>query len=281
MPHPTPRWATARSFLFVPGDRPERFSRALASEADVVIVDLEDAVAPAAKEGALDNVLDLLRGGTGAVVRVNDVRTQRGRADLAGLASLGVPVAVMVAKAEDAEALKAAYSALPPGSVLLPLVETARGILDVRALAQAPGVARLVLGHLDLAAELGLDPDDTLRLWPARFALVAASAAAGLPSPVDGVTTEVRDADVVRRETATSLVGGFTAKLCIHPAQVAEVHAALAPAPEEVVAAERLLAAVAGRSVAVVDGRMVDRPVLLRAEAVLARARWQSAPTGP
>jgi citrate lyase subunit beta/citryl-CoA lyase len=279
MPHPTPRWATARSFLFVPGDRPERFTRALASEADVVVVDLEDAVAPAAKQDALDNVLVLLGAGTEAVVRVNDVRTERGRADLAGLASLGVPVAVMVAKAEDADALAAAYANLPAGSVLLPLVETARGVLDARAVAQATGVARLVLGHLDLAAELGLDPDDTLRLWPARFALVAASAAAGLPAPVDGVTTEVRDADVVRRETATSLAGGFTAKLCIHPGQVAHVHAALAPAPEEVVAAERLLAAVAGRAVAVVDGRMVDRPVVLRAEAVLARARARSAPT--
>ena len=281
MSDPIMRWASARSFLFVPGDRPDRFLRATESGADAVVVDLEDAVSPGAKEAALGQVLDLLRGGAEAVVRINDVRTQRGRADLAGLAGLGVPVAVMVAKAEDAQAMAAAHAGLPTGSVFLPLVETARGILEAHAVARAPGVVRLVFGHLDLAAELGLDPEDTSRLWPARFALVAASAAAGLPAPVDGVTTEVRDADVVRRETTTSLAGGFTAKLCIHPDQVAAVHAALAPAPEEVAAAERILAAVDGRAVAVVDGRMVDRPVLLRAEAVLARARGGVAPTRP
>ncbi|MFF7196045.1 HpcH/HpaI aldolase/citrate lyase family protein [Streptomyces sp. NPDC008079] len=262
----------ARSFLFVPGDRPERFDRALASGADAVVVDLEDAVPPDAKEAALANATALLGRAPGVVIRVNDPRTHRGSADLAALGAAGGPVAVVVPKAEDAATVAAVLAALPPGSAVLPLIETAVGVLDARLIAAAPGVVRLVFGHLDLCAQLGLRPDDTARLVPARFALVAASAAAGLPAPVDGVCTEVRDRETVLAQARASLDSGFTGKLCIHPAQVPAVHEALAPDPDELAWALRVLELTTEDEVKLVDGHMVDRPVHLRARSIAARA---------
>lgn len=271
-PAATDALSRARSFLFVPGDRPERFDRALASGADVVVVDLEDAVPPGAKESALANATALLGRAPDAVIRVNDPRTPRGAADVAALGGLGAPVAVLVPKAEDTGTVAAVLAALPTGSAVLPLIETAVGVLDARLLAAAPGVVRLVFGHLDLCAQLGLRPDDTARLVPARFALVAASAAAGLPAPVDGVCTEVRDQERVLAQTRTSLDSGFTGKLCIHPNQVPSVHEALAPDPDELAWALRVLELTTEDEVKLVDGHMVDRPVHLRARSIAARA---------
>ncbi|MBD0735605.1 hypothetical protein BGM09_21115 [Streptomyces sp. CBMA29] len=262
----------ARSFLFVPGDRPERFDRALASGADAVVVDLEDAVPPDAKEAALTHATALLGRAPAVVIRVNDPRTPRGSADLAALGAVGAPVAVLVPKAEDAATVAAVLAALPPGSAVLPLIETAVGVLDARLIAAAPGVVRLVFGHLDLCAQLGLRPDDTARLVPARFALVAASAAAGLPAPVDGVCTEVRDRETVLVQARASLDSGFTGKLCVHPAQVPAVHEALAPDPDELAWALRVLELTTEDDVTLVDGHMVDRPVHLRARSIAARA---------
>jgi citrate lyase subunit beta/citryl-CoA lyase len=262
----------ARSFLFVPGDRPGRFERALSSGSDVVVVDLEDAVAPAAKEAALNHVLELLTRSAKVVVRINDPRTARGAADLDGLATAGIPVAVMVPKAEDADTITRVRRVLGTDVPVLPLVETAAGVLRVVALADTPGVTRLVFGHLDLCAELSLGPDDLVRLAPARFALVAASAAAGLPAPVDGVCTEVRDGDRILTEARQSVDGGFTGKLCIHPDQVPFVHQALAPGMDELAWARKVLETTTENGVELVDGRMVDRPVYLRARSIVDRA---------
>ncbi len=270
------RLGRARSFLFVPGDRPERFDKALAAGSDVVVADLEDAVAPSAKDAALGHVVQLLKRvpdpGPGVMVRINDPRTARGRADLEALAIAGRPVGVLVAKAEEAPVLVLARDMLPAGSPVLPLVETARGVLDARVLAEVPGVVRLAFGHLDLCAELGLRPDDLSRLMPARFTIVAASAAAGLPAPIDGVCTEVRDADLVLDDARASLASGFTGKLCIHPSQILPVHRAFAPEPGELAWAHRILHLASEHEVRLVDGHMVDRPVFLRARAVVARA---------
>ena len=262
----------ARSFLFVPADRPERFGRALDSGADAVVADLEDAVAPAAKDAALGHVLELLTQAPGTVVRINDPRAPRGAADLAGLAGLGRPVAVMVPKAENLDVLARVQTALGPGAAVLPLIETAAGVLAAAALAAGLGVVRLIFGHLDLCAELSLRPEDGNALAPARFALIAASAAAGLPAPVDGVCTEVRDAERVLAETRASLESGFSGKLCIHPDQVPLVHQAMAPGEEDLAWARRVLAAVDEHGVGLVDGRMVDRPVYLRARSIAARS---------
>ncbi|WP_156758571.1 HpcH/HpaI aldolase/citrate lyase family protein [Actinokineospora pegani] len=251
---------SARSFLFVPGDRPERFDKAAASGADVVVIDLEDAVAPEDKPAARENARQWLAAGGQAVVRVNALGTEWHDDDLA--AARGAR-AVMVPKAERD---------LPAGVPVIALVETARGVRDVDAVCAAPGVVRLAFGSVDLATQLGVDHRDHDALRHARSTLVLAAAAAGLPGPVDGATTDLRSAEVLDADLRHAAALGFTAKLCVHPNQVAAVNTGLAPSAEELAWARGLLAAVADGAVARYDGQMVDRPVLERARALLARA---------
>lgn len=270
----------ARSFLFVPGDRPERFAKALASGADAVVIDLEDAVAPGAKalaRAALEAAWPGLVGASDAalVVRINAPGAPEFDDDLALCARLA-PAAVLVPKAELVGDFLALRPRLPPTTAVLALIETARGLAGARALAMSGIVDRLALGHIDLQADLGLrcGPDEA-ELVPARFEVVLASRLGDLPPPIDGVTTDFRDAERVHDEAARALRMGYGAKLCIHPAQVAPVHAAFAPSADELTYANRVLAAAqaaAGGAIQL-DGRMVDRPVVLLAERTLRRAR--------
>lgn len=259
----------ARSWLFVPGDTPDRFRKALASGADVVVVDLEDSVPDSRKALARIEVVALLRQGARVVVRCNPTDTAHGRADLDALSAPGCRPPVMLAKAEDPDAIVAAAGRGMAGVV--PLVETASGVLHAEALARCDGVVRLAFGHLDLCGQLGIRPDDDVALAPARFALLAASAAHGLPAPIDGICSEFRDIAAVTAAAVASIRAGFGAKLCIHPAQVAPTHEAFRPAPDEVAWARSVVRSLADSGVAEVDGKMVDRPVLLRAQAILAR----------
>jgi len=270
---------SARTFLFMPGDRPDRFAKAMASGADAVVLDLEDAVAPSRKQEALAHVVGFLAqpaddaAGPSVVVRVNPLNSAGVEDELTALAGVGRPLVVMVPKAESPVVLAEIVALLPAGSGTIPLLETAAGLLDVREVAAAPGVLRLAFGHLDLCAQLGLSPDDDRRLGPARFALVVASAAASLPPPVDGVSTAITDDDETTRATRSAVASGFTGKLCIHPRQVAVVHEALLPTGAEVAWARSVAGSAPGEGASSVDGEFVDRPVLLRAEALLARAR--------
>jgi citrate lyase subunit beta/citryl-CoA lyase len=261
-----------RSLLFVPADRPERFAKALASGADAVIVDLEDAVAPEAKDGARAALADWLAAGQApVVVRINGADTEWFGADLALLARPGV-AAVMVPKAERARDLGRVREAAP-SVALLPLIETAGGIDRLREVAGAPGVERLVFGSIDLQLDLGIHGDgEELLLF--RSQLVLATRLAQLAPPVDGVCTAIDDAAALAAEAQRARRLGFGAKLCIHPRQVAVVNEAFSPDAAEVAWAERVLAAAAraqGAAVAL-DGKMVDKPVLLRAAAVLRQA---------
>jgi citrate lyase subunit beta/citryl-CoA lyase len=262
----------ARSYLFVPGDRPERFAKAMASGADAVIIDLEDAVAAAAKSSARAALSAWLEGGAGpVVVRINDAASPAFADDLGVIARAGV-AGVVLAKAERAADL-ARVRAAAPQAALLPLIETAAGLDHLREIAMAPGVQRLVFGSIDLQLDLGIEGDDD-ELLLFRSQLVLASRLAGLAAPVDGVSTVLDDAVALGAATRRARRLGFGVKLCIHPRQVAAVHDAFAPGAEELAWAERVIAAAAaaqGGAVAV-DGRMVDRPVLRRAEALLARA---------
>jgi citrate lyase subunit beta/citryl-CoA lyase len=269
----------ARSFLFVPGHRPERFAKALASGADAVIVDLEDAVPLDAKDTARDALLVAWSGLDAAeharlLVRVNPAGTPWHEADLTAVASLSSLGAVMLPKAENPQQVEHAFRA--SGVPVLPLIESAEGVGQMDQIARAPGVLRLGLGHIDLQADLGMScgPDEA-ELAPIRVALVVASRCAGLPAPVDGVTTATTDADVLARDAQRSRRFGFGAKLCIHPAQVAGVHQALAPTEAECDWARRVLAAeVEARGGAFsVDGKMVDPPVLLLARKILQTSR--------
>jgi citrate lyase subunit beta/citryl-CoA lyase len=267
--------ASPRAYLFVPADRPERYAKALASGADAVIVDLEDAVAASAKDSARQSLAAWLDGGgaaSGIAVRINDASSTAFDADLALVARAGV-AAIVVAKAERADEL-ARVRAAAPGAALLPLIETGAGIDRLREIADAPGVQRLVFGSIDLQLDLGIEESgDGDELLVFRSALVLASRLAGLDAPVDGVSTAIDDVAALEIDMRCARRLGFGAKLCIHPRQVATVHAAFAPSAEELAWAERVVAAAAqasGGAVAV-DGRMVDRPVILRAQTLLAR----------
>ncbi|MEV0600112.1 CoA ester lyase [Streptomyces sp. NPDC050315] len=257
--------AAARSLLFVPGHRADRFAKAAAAGADGVIVDLEDAVAPDAKDAARDDVAMWLAGGARAVVRVNAPGTEWFEADLAMAAAHGAPV--MLPKAEDPAVLEAVTGAAGGRSPVLALIETAAGVENAAALCRVPGVVRAAFGSIDLAAQLGVDPDDHLALAYARSRLVCASAAAGLAPPLDGVTTDLTADGPLPSDVAHARRLGFGGKLCIHPRQLAAVHEGFTPSPAEQKWARRVLAA--GEAVTVVDGRMVDRPVLERARRIL------------
>jgi citrate lyase subunit beta/citryl-CoA lyase len=264
-----------RTYLFVPGDRPERFDKALASGADAVVLDLEDAVAPADKPRARDAVALRLRDASPAdrarlVVRINDEATTDFAADLAMLVQSRA-ACVMLPKAER-PATVATVRAACPGIGVLALIETARGVLNAEALADADGVQRLVFGTIDYALDLGLS-GDPVGFDPAANHLALASRAAGLPPPVAGVTPDIADPAPLLADLQRARAHGYSAKLCIHPGQVALVHAALRPAATEIDWATRVIAAAQGAAGAVqVDGRMVDKPVLQRAQALLARA---------
>jgi citrate lyase subunit beta/citryl-CoA lyase len=267
---------TALTWLFVPGDRPERFAKAAVAGADVVVLDLEDAVAPEAKDVARDEVAAWLdRAGVLCAVRVNAAALLLD-ADLAALAG-SVPRLVMLPKAEDHALVAEVVARLPRGSSVVALVETARGVLEAPVVAAVPGVERLAFGSFDLAADLGVDPDHAPAMATARGALVLASAAAGLAAPVDGVTGTVDDALRLAADVAASRALGFGGKLCIHPRQVAAVAEAFAPSADELAWAGRVLAGAGDNGVAVVDGRMIDKPVVERARRVLAAAAGEGA----
>ena len=253
----------ARSYLFVPGDRPERFAKALAAGAHAVIIDLEDAVTPAQKEQAREQLRAWLQqAGTPVFVRVNPSGTPWHAQDCELLA-LPTVRGVMVPKAQDAADLARIAAMLRPGQALVPLVETVEGWFEAAALAAVPKVERLAFGSFDFLSDAGIQADGP-ELDPVRTQLVLVSRRAGIAPPIDGVSLAIDDAARV----------GLGAKLCIHPRQVAAVHAAFAPRPEEVEWARRVLAALAAGSLGAVavDGKLVDRPVALLAETILAEA---------
>ena len=258
----------AVTLLFVPGDRPDRFAKAVAAGPDLVVLDLEDAVSPDAKGAARDHVVDWLSGGGRAAVRVNAPGTPGHDEDLRALSA--APVPVMVPKAEGPAALAALAGRLHPDTAVLALVETAAGVLAAPSLAAVPGVTRLVLGTFDLAAQLGVSPDDRDAMAGARQALVLASAAAGLAGPVDGVTGAVGDDDRLRDDLAYAVRLGFGGKLCIHPRQVPVARQAFVPGPDEVAWARRVVDAADGSGAVLLDGAMVDKPVVDRARRILA-----------
>lgn len=263
------------SYLFVPGSRPERFDKALAAGADVVIIDLEDAVAIVDKDSARAAVAGWLSADKSICLRINSPESRWFEADLAlcahpGVAAVMLPKATTVAEIGQLRQVGARR--------VLPLIESAQGFVNLAALAAAEGVDRLAFGSIDFSVDLGIEGDDR-ELDYFRSQLVLASRVAGIAPPIDGVTTAIGDAVVLASDTLRGKRFGFGAKLCIHPAQLAVVHASYLPQAAEVAWAERVLAAATssqGAAVAV-DGKMVDRPVILKAERLLVQARRLSA----
>jgi citrate lyase subunit beta/citryl-CoA lyase len=262
-----------RSYLFVPAHRPDRYDKALASGADAVIVDLEDAVGPDDKKSARAQLDHWLKPESPVYVRINAVDTPWFRDDLSLCQRPGV-AGVVLSKAERADdiALVAAT-----GRPVIALVETARGVDRLREVAGARGVSRLAFGSLDFQIDVGIEGDDDALLF-VRSQLVLASRLAGLAPPVDGVSTVFDDPAVFEAEAARARRLGFGGKLCIHPRQVAGVHAAFAIDAKQLDWAQRVLAtaAQAGNNAVAVDGKMVDKPVLVRAQAIVDAAVAQA-----
>jgi citrate lyase subunit beta/citryl-CoA lyase len=271
---------SARSWLFVPGDRGDRFAKAVASGADVVVCDLEDAVAADAKASARAEVARWLDEGGVACVRINAHGTPFYDADVSALSGMRGLRAVMLPKAEDPRALAELGDALGPDTAVVALVETALGLHRAYDLASAPCVARLAFGSIDFALDLGAEDAPTPMLF-ARSSLVVASRAARVAAPVDGVTVALDDPSVVEADAATAAGLGFGGKLCIHPRQVSAVNAGFSPSEEDVRRARRILDSVTGGGAGRLDGEMVDRPVVERARLVLQRAGFEPAPDDP
>ena len=271
--------ASARSFLFVPANRPERFAKALASGADAVILDLEDSVPLSGKaeaRAAIRQAWSELAPSTCAVViRINSPETEWGRQDLLDLQDLSGLGGIMVPKCENATTLQAVAQAFA-GVPSLPIIESAAGYLALAEIAQAPQVARLVVGHIDFLADTGMNcSEDQRELDSLRFQVAMCTRLGQLAPAVDGVTVSVDDEALIRADTERALRFGFGAKLCIHPKQVPVVHATFAPTPSQVQWAQRVLAAMeaSNGSAVQLDGKMVDLPVVLQAQRLLSRVR--------
>lgn len=263
----------AVTWLFVPGHRPERVHKALATTADVVVIDLEDAVPAADKTDARARLagwsaspgFDLAR----VVVRVNAYGGPWYDDDVTAVVACGA--ALMLPKAEPGEAIRSlSRRGLPR---LIALVETARGVMGAADVAEVAD--RLAIGNADLGAELGVDPSDREALLGARGQLVLVSAAHDLPRPVDGITASVADLDQVGSDASYAAAMGFGGKLCIHPAQLVPTAEAFIPSEEDVAWARSIVAATSGEGTGAlrVAGSMVDAPIVARAVEILRRSR--------
>ena len=259
-----------RSYLFVPGNRPERFVKACASGADVVIVDLEDAVPDAQKSSARDSVASWLSADRPVHVRVNGTNTPWFEEDMAAILRPGI-AGVVLPKAEG-EGQMAALAALLPDYVrILPIVETAAGVWNALEIASSPNVERLAFGALDFQLDTRITGEGEELLY-ARSRIVLASRVAGILPPLDGVTTGLDDADALASDIRRASRLGFGGKLCIHPKQVAAINEGFLPTEQEIAWAKGVLAAASSGEGAVrLDGKMIDRPVIEQAKSILER----------
>ena len=265
--------ADARAILFLPAPRLDRLDKALGSGADLVVVDLEDAVPQAGKAAAREAVVALLAAGTDrrVGVRINGIATREGLLDLAAVAAGPSPAFVLLPKVESA-AEAGLYARHLPGVPLIATVESAAGLLRAAEIAAMPGVVALGFGGADLSADLGAD-----LAWEPMLAhratVVRAAAAAGVAS-FDVPHLDLADDDGLVDTTRRARAMGFTGRFAIHPRQVPGIVAAFTPRPAEVARARAVLAAsaAAGGGVCELDGRMIDRPVVEAARRLLARA---------
>jgi len=280
------RWIL-RSLLFVPGSRADMMQKAARYGADALILDLEDGVAPEAKPYARQCVAAALEAQfveeLPVFVRVNGVTSGLLDDDLGGALRPRVD-AVCLPKAgspEEIEAVDARLQALedrwgvPRGRLgIVPMIENARGVLNAAAIARGPRVAAVGFGAEDYTADIGVARTrEGGELHFARAAVGLAAHAAGV-EPLDGIYADFRDLDGLRADTISARALGYSGKMVIHPAQIGTVHSAFAPSAEDVDRARRIVAAfeearARGTGIAIVDGAMVDRPVVLRAQRTL------------
>lgn len=270
------------ALLFTPGSRPERFAKAVASGADGVIVDLEDAIGAADKDRVRTEVVAYFKehGRVAAdrpftsAIRINNLRSPHGLADLDALNAAGVrPEVVMLSKVESAAEVQQAARKLPESVRLICLIETIQGVRRCASIAEAsPRLAALAFGGLDLSAETGGEPTWDALLWP-RTTMVHACAAVGILA-LDQPYIDFANAAGLEQECGQTRPLGFAGKLAIHPAQIDIIRRSYAPTAEQVARARKIVAAydAAKGNVANVDGQMIDAPIYRSAQRVLLRA---------
>jgi citrate lyase subunit beta/citryl-CoA lyase len=290
-----------RTFLFAPGNHPRRVEKAFTLGADVVILDLEDAVAVSEKEAARKPVAEALakpRKGRG-FARVNGMATPFCLRDLEAVVVKGVD-GIVLPKVESAADLHAIdwvianlerERGLPLGGIeLMPIVETSAGIsrldriLQARSLKPYSGrwrVNRVAFGAGDYSHDLGLSPThDEPELLQARSRLVLSSRAAGMEAPVDSPWFHFKDQAGFKKAVERSRRMGFQGRLCIHPDQIAGANEGYSPTVDEIARAERIVAAfrkaeAKGAAAIEVDGQMVDYPIVFQAERLLKAVKEQ------
>ncbi len=266
-----------RSALFVPGSRPDRFAKALAAGADAVIVDFEDAVEEPLKRQARDNLAAFLNDNPQACVwvRVNAPTHAEHADDLAFCRQHAGVAGVLLPKVESAAHVAAVWQT---GKPVLPIIESAKGLLALEQIAHAEGVERLSFGGLDLALDLNLNSGThaaQMFLDQARMSVQLHSRGADLLPPLDGVHPAIGDPQGLHRAIRHAYDMGYGGALCIHPAQVPVIHAALAPSTDDLNWAQKVVdasAAAKGAGAFQLEGQMVDAPVLLRAQRLLSLA---------
>jgi citrate lyase subunit beta / citryl-CoA lyase len=257
---------TARTFLYVPGDRPDRFDKAAGYGADTVILDLEDAVAPEAKPRSRGYVKTWLGDGGRAIVRVNGRRTPWFVEDVRAAADA---TAVLLPKTESAEDVRAVRDVAGDAMPVIALVETPRGIDRIHEICASDGLVRVAFGNVDFSARIGVESTSQTAMLFARSAIVYASSGADRAAPIDGPTIAIGDEERLLADSRHARELGFGARLCIHPRQLRTVAETLAPTEAELSWARSVLEAASG-AVVVHDGDMIDEPVLLRARRLLA-----------
>lgn len=264
--------------LYVPGDRPDRFDKAVASGTQLVILDLEDAVAPDRKADARTHVGDWLRLHHGDAAPLVEVRVNAGNdEDLTFLAAVrGGEFGIRVPKVESPDDIDRVVDAMGRDVSVTALIETALGVEAALAIASHPMVTSLTVGEADLASDLGTADRGVLN-W-AQFRVLTAARAARKPPPVAPVYTDIKDLEGLAADTASWRTMGFVGRAAIHPSQVPVIAAAFRPTDAEIAWARDVLAAVdAGGVTTLASGEMVDPAMRGRAEAIVALAEVGSA----
>ncbi len=264
------------ALLFCPADRPDRFAKAAAA-ADVVILDLEDGVAPIDKASARAHLRQTPLDPTRTIVRVNPAGTEAHDLDVAALAQTAYRT-IMLAKAERPDDVRrlAGHGAT---FQVVALCETALGVLNAPQLAAEPAVVAMMWGAEDLIVSLGGRSSRNLNghyrevATQARSQVLLAAGAHG-KAAIDAVHLDITDVAGQRAEAQDAAASGFAATACIHPSQIPFVRAAYAPSPDEVARATALLTAAEGQAgVFSFDGQMVDEPILRQARRLLSAAQ--------
>jgi citrate lyase subunit beta/citryl-CoA lyase len=258
-----------RSYLFVPGNRPDRFAKACDTVADVVIIDLEDAVPAEEKPSARETVASWLSAAHPVYIRINAAYTEWFQDDLAILQLPGV-AGVVLPKAEKQSQVAMLASRIPGDMRIVLIAETALGVWNALELASSPKVERLGFGSIDFRLDTNIIGEYEELLY-ARSRVVLASRVAGILSPLDGVTTAIEDADLLAADVQMARLLGFGGKFCIHPKQVAAVNKGFRPLESEIAWAKSVIEAVGlmGEGAIRVDGKMIDRPMIEQAKKIL------------